>query len=546
MTPAEPQSLHELLDRVCDRLHSAEDMQRLNCLLSESAAARRKYRQLMDLHGRLMWEGDLGDSLLMADPPADAPAAPPPAPAIPHLFTGLFGALTRPRTFSFLFAAISIGVLLIMAAQIPMPGKSASSRTRGLIHPPPVFVASFVRGVDCTWAEGQFPKSAGLHLRQGEQIALRSGLAEIALRSGARLIIEGPAVLQLAAANAVQLDSGSLVSTVPPPAQGFTVDTPTARIVDRGTEFGVYVDAEQATEMQVFTGHVEVTLAADDRAQAPIVLHAGQSRRFAARSLAGSAGEQKARAAVVRSFVRELPTAAESLPDTGLLLVKNLTTGEVLFADDFEHGAGSAASGSRPRLPNNGAHPGKWRFRWPSKAAIQVVDARAPGPAQGQHYLRLYRASMMADADAIFSRVQSTRGDVIHFEAMLYLPADADRAVAQVLFRAPVMQDIAVSVAADGKGRVGFFDNTPGLAPGDRYRDSGLTYEPEHWQKWELDYAIGSYTASLTIAGHSATFPIVVPATSLASLGLRVGAVQKNPKPFYIDAVPTELSTVYP
>ncbi len=546
MTPAETQQLHELLDRICDRLHTADDMRQLNALLSASAEARHVYRQVMDLHGRLMWEGDLGGSLPIADLPRDASAPPTPAPAwrVPRLPTRVIGTLSRPRNFSVLVATVSLVSLLAVAVQIRMPGNVAPPVERAA-ESAPTFVATFVRGVADEWPPGALAKSAGLHLRQGEQIALRSGLAEIALRSGTRLILEGPAVLQLEGTNAVHLASGSLVSRVPPPAQGFVVRTPTAHVVDRGTEFGVYVDADQATETEVFSGRVEVTTAADP-AQAPVVLRAGEALRFT-----GSTAASRAKAPPPRrhQFVRMLPDAGEALAETGsdggLLLVKNLTTSEVLFADDFEPPRGRRINASRPPLPNNGPRPGKWRFPTPAEFAVQVVDARsAPdaGPAQGKYCLRLLRAPAMADADALFHQMQSTPGDVIHFEAMLYIPRDAEQGVAQVLFRAPITHRISVSIVADEKGHILFYDSTPGLADDRRYRDSGLTYEPDQWQKWELDYQLGSHTATIAIDAKSVQVPIALPSDELISVGLRVGNAQKNPKPFYVDAVPAEPS----
>jgi hypothetical protein len=45
---------------------------------------------------------------------------------------------------------------------------------------------------------------------------------------------------------------------VPPQAQGFTIGTPKLELVDRGTEFGLQVDAGNKTEVHVFQGKVEL------------------------------------------------------------------------------------------------------------------------------------------------------------------------------------------------------------------------------------------------------------------------------------------------
>ena len=89
-------------------------------------------------------------------------------------------------------------------------------------------------------------------------LSLESGLAEIELRSGTRLIMEGPATLYVEAPKHVRLDNGRVTATVPPKAAGFTVRTPCAAIVDRGTEFGVVVAPSGLTEVHVFAGAVAV------------------------------------------------------------------------------------------------------------------------------------------------------------------------------------------------------------------------------------------------------------------------------------------------
>jgi hypothetical protein len=49
-----------------------------------------------------------------------------------------------------------------------------------------------------------------------------------------------------------------LRATVPETAQGFTIGTPTVDVVDRGTEFGLRVDAEDKAEVHVFQGKVDM------------------------------------------------------------------------------------------------------------------------------------------------------------------------------------------------------------------------------------------------------------------------------------------------
>ena len=79
------------------------------------------------------------------------------------------------------------------------------------------------------------------------------------LENGVSLILEGPAKLEVRSDTTVRLTLGKLTVSVPPDAHGFSVETPSARTVDLGTEFGVSVDASGNSETHVIRGTVEMT-----------------------------------------------------------------------------------------------------------------------------------------------------------------------------------------------------------------------------------------------------------------------------------------------
>ena len=68
---------------------------------------------------------------------------------------------------------------------------------------------------------------------------LRHGLAELKYANGAAVILEVPARCVLDSPSRLTLQNGRLSAQVPVEAIGFTVCTPTAMLVDLGTEFGV-------------------------------------------------------------------------------------------------------------------------------------------------------------------------------------------------------------------------------------------------------------------------------------------------------------------
>jgi hypothetical protein len=147
-------------------------------------------------------------------------------------------------------------------------------------------VAWLVNAQDCAWA-GAESEMPGRDMRAGKVLRLRRGLAEIEFDRGARLILQGPAGLELLSGNEARLLSGSLTARVPQRARGFTVYSPRGKVVDLGTEFGLSVDESGATAVRVFAGKVEASPIAGGEAAAPgVTLHEDQSARIDDRSVA--------------------------------------------------------------------------------------------------------------------------------------------------------------------------------------------------------------------------------------------------------------------
>jgi hypothetical protein len=136
----------------------------------------------------------------------------------------------------------------------------------------PQEVAWLVNAQNCQWAEDTEPTGA---MRAGTVLRVERGLAEIHFRSGARVVLEGPAGLELLSANGARLLHGKLSAKVPEPAIGFEVLSPQGKVVDLGTEFGVSVGDDGATDVRVFVGQVKASAGGD-----PVSLTANQSARL--------------------------------------------------------------------------------------------------------------------------------------------------------------------------------------------------------------------------------------------------------------------------
>lgn len=126
-------------------------------------------------------------------------------------------------------------------------------------------VAYLQRSIDAVWAE-DLEMESGAVFSPGT-LKLSDGLAQIEFYSGARLIVEGPAELELISANSTICRSGKLRAFIPPQARGFTVLSPQFELVDLGTEFGVEIGEQGEAKVLVFDGEVELYPPDGKRAQ---------------------------------------------------------------------------------------------------------------------------------------------------------------------------------------------------------------------------------------------------------------------------------------
>jgi len=117
-------------------------------------------------------------------------------------------------------------------------------------------VAVLVNAIDVQWLPNR-ARQLGTILAPGD-FELEAGLAELEFYSGVRLIVQGPARLEIVSATQAVCHSGKLRAYVPPPARGFSMTTPRYELVDLGTEFGVEVGVGGDSNVQVFDGEVEL------------------------------------------------------------------------------------------------------------------------------------------------------------------------------------------------------------------------------------------------------------------------------------------------
>jgi hypothetical protein len=89
-------------------------------------------------------------------------------------------------------------------------------------------------------------------------LQFESGLIELEFFSGAKLILDGPADVELVSAEQMICRKGRLRGYAPPHARGFTILSPSVELVDLGTEFGMEISSEGEARVHVFDGEVEL------------------------------------------------------------------------------------------------------------------------------------------------------------------------------------------------------------------------------------------------------------------------------------------------
>ncbi|RYD37885.1 MAG: hypothetical protein EOP87_02665 [Verrucomicrobiaceae bacterium] len=238
--------LNHLIDSYFDQGLKPDEKGEFEAMLLGSSRARGIFLDRADWHG-LTREWALREMSL--EPlPADIVPVPP-----------------KRRLLALLCAGAGIAACLLLAWPLFHPVGNAPEKTpdRPEISAPPrknplhadVAMLGQTTGVD--WSGGTPRLVAGSPLPKG-WLHFSKGTLRLDFYSGATVIVEGPASLELISPFRMRLGKGKLIANVPPPAEGFTIVSGDLRVVDRGTEFGMNVEKPGDCEVHVFKGEVEL------------------------------------------------------------------------------------------------------------------------------------------------------------------------------------------------------------------------------------------------------------------------------------------------
>lgn len=233
MNEREQWHLLELAERSLDDRLSESERTELNAVLRDNAEARGLFAKALHQHAELRFDEHLTRGLTQPE------AVPPPV-------TTRTGFLVTPRVLR--IAAVFTVLAIAGAAWMLSTSGGGNAKT----------IATVIKAKQCKWAGSTLPTAEGSRVTPGT-LELVEGIATVKFDSGAEVVMEAPATLELTNAMACKLVRGTLVADVPPSAIGFTVETPDAKVVDFGTRFGVSTGEDGKYHVQVLEGLVEVS-----------------------------------------------------------------------------------------------------------------------------------------------------------------------------------------------------------------------------------------------------------------------------------------------
>ena len=271
----------ELVERLCHGTIAPSEAIRLEQVVIDDAKARRFYVRYLQMHAALPWlSGARSTMELRGINRSESEPKLPPKQITGNLKPFAFGQALRSRLAAtrLLVGVVAIlfyGSFFLLAWNLRPESIRCDIATSTSV---PV-VATLTAVEECLVGSGTNKNRlrVGEQLQADELFDLISGTAELTFTGGARVILAGPTRFTARTAGSSYLHSGKLVATVPRRAVGFEVITPTATIVDLGTEFGVEVSDHETTEVQVLAGKVQVVQEMPNRAPLKAQLTAGQA-----------------------------------------------------------------------------------------------------------------------------------------------------------------------------------------------------------------------------------------------------------------------------
>lgn len=274
--------LRQLLGSICNETINSDQVVRLNELLRESPAARQSYADYLEVQMSLVQSvrrelpftceetSELAETITANEVRGQATE-------IVTAEQSGSGLKSYRKSLHHLMAAAAL--LAVSTAGLWWVSRSTSDKDQNLVAQQederltdkslrndlqatasaaePLFVAqvSNLTG-DVLWGDRSTDREFLLRLRRGDRLDIAAGLVQLDYYSGAKIVLRGPCLFVPTSENSGRLERGHLTGEV---SEGdFLLTTPTAKVIDLGTAFGVSVDDVTRTDVCVFDGEVQV------------------------------------------------------------------------------------------------------------------------------------------------------------------------------------------------------------------------------------------------------------------------------------------------
>lgn len=255
-----------LLDRLGEGLLTAAELARLDALAVAHVELRQQLREFLLIDSCLRWEFSAGIHQWIGQAVAVAPTATvatktsriaETAAAVRRLHRGASSSGWRLAASIAVVSLIFYGGMVALLWSLQLGMRAIMDRQ---VAQSATSWGELTADADAVWSPGSATSSSSAPGSQGsDQIySLEQGRVELALAKGCTVVVAGPAAWRVLDDNALEFNRGTLRAVVPPSAHGFRVETPSATIVDLGTEFGVEVREDQSVLTQVMAGKVRV------------------------------------------------------------------------------------------------------------------------------------------------------------------------------------------------------------------------------------------------------------------------------------------------
>lgn len=290
---------NELLGQLCNENLQDDGLSRLGELLADSVEAQQQYVRYLDLQVALRLNAQSLDdedfTLLEAQAALDAlPAlgsAGAPGLAEDQEATSHFGRL---REYAWPLFGLPVAACLVVAALVALMRPavvvsfSAPDAARDVAATPVPSEApssANLRGtVGALWAGERLVLPEGEGIVAGQRLELVEGLAEIVFGGGARIVVQGPAIVKICDENCVAVSVGRVAAVVPESASNFRLKSTVADLTVAKAELGADIDVDGSLVTQVYDGTVELHFNRVAEPKPTLQLAGGQGARLDAKT----------------------------------------------------------------------------------------------------------------------------------------------------------------------------------------------------------------------------------------------------------------------